>query len=109
MKGIPNFTDKVSVCIFFIHANAEGFKSISDFAAVKNEKKKVEMFIRLIEELPACNRLLLSWMIVHMTHIIELVSGTFYKHSSFIPSTDARNDMPFSVKRKRVNASIVKF
>ena len=43
-------------------------------SAIKNEKKKVEMFIRLIEDLPTCNRLLLSWMIVHMTHIIELVS-----------------------------------
>ncbi|XP_076463673.1 uncharacterized protein LOC143295884 isoform X2 [Babylonia areolata] len=41
-------------------------------STIKNEKKKVEMFIRLIDELPACNRLLLSWMIVHMTHIIEL-------------------------------------
>ncbi|KAL8580758.1 hypothetical protein ACOMHN_018430 [Nucella lapillus] len=41
-------------------------------STIKNEKKKVDTFIRLIDELPACNRLLLSWMIVHMTHIIEL-------------------------------------
>ncbi|KAK7096270.1 ralA-binding protein 1-like [Littorina saxatilis] len=41
-------------------------------STIKNEKKKVDTFIRLINELPACNRLLLSWMIVHMTHIIEL-------------------------------------
>ena len=46
-------------------------------SAIKNEKKKVEMFIRLVEDLPTCNRLLLSWMIVHMTHIIELVSVHF--------------------------------
>nr|KAG5707292.1 hypothetical protein BaRGS_000066 [Batillaria attramentaria] len=41
-------------------------------STIKSERKKVETLIRLIEELPACNRLLLSWMIVHMTHIIEL-------------------------------------
>ncbi|WAQ93636.1 RBP1-like protein [Mya arenaria] len=28
-------------------------------------------FLHLIGELPECNRLLLSWMIVHMTHVIE--------------------------------------
>ena len=42
--------------------------------AFRNEKKRVESFKRLIEELPECNKLLLSWMIVHMTHVIERVS-----------------------------------
>lgn len=41
-------------------------------SVIKNNKKKVEAFQRLINELPTCNRLLLSWMIVHMSHVIEL-------------------------------------
>ncbi|XP_067653624.1 ralA-binding protein 1-like isoform X2 [Haliotis asinina] len=41
-------------------------------STIKNEKRRIEQFKKLIEELPTCNRLLLSWMIVHMTHIIEL-------------------------------------
>jgi len=42
-------------------------------AAVKNVKQKVEQFQILIEELPLPNKLLLSWMIIHMTHIIAKV------------------------------------
>ncbi|XP_055882821.1 ralA-binding protein 1-like [Biomphalaria glabrata] len=45
------------------------FEEASTF---KNNKKKVEAFSKLIADLPTCNRLLLSWMIVHMTHVIEL-------------------------------------
>ncbi|CAG5120617.1 unnamed protein product, partial [Candidula unifasciata] len=41
-------------------------------STIKNNKKKVEAFTRLIADLPTCNRLLLSWMIVHMTHVIDL-------------------------------------
>ncbi|CAL1528879.1 unnamed protein product [Lymnaea stagnalis] len=41
-------------------------------STIKNSKKKVEGFSKLITDLPTCNRLLLSWMIVHMTHVIEL-------------------------------------
>lgn len=44
------------------------FEEASTF---RNDKKRVESFKKLIEELPECNRLLLSWMIVHMTHVIE--------------------------------------
>ncbi|KAL3887084.1 hypothetical protein ACJMK2_027040 [Sinanodonta woodiana] len=40
-------------------------------STIKSEKKRVEAFHKLIHELPVCNRLLLSWMIVHMTHVIE--------------------------------------
>ncbi|KAK3578376.1 hypothetical protein CHS0354_025470 [Potamilus streckersoni] len=40
-------------------------------STIKSEKKRVESFHKLINELPVCNRLLLSWMIVHMTHVIE--------------------------------------
>lgn len=42
--------------------------------AQKNVKLKVEQFQELIEELPTPNRLLLSWIIVHMMHIIQRVS-----------------------------------
>ncbi|XP_005106675.1 ralA-binding protein 1 [Aplysia californica] len=41
-------------------------------SVIKNSKKKVEAFYRLICDMPNCNRLLLSWMIVHMSHVIEL-------------------------------------
>lgn len=41
-------------------------------STIKNKQKKIEAFIRVIADLPTCNRLLLSWMIVHMTHVIEL-------------------------------------
>ncbi|ESP03563.1 hypothetical protein LOTGIDRAFT_53545, partial [Lottia gigantea] len=40
-------------------------------STIRNEAKLVEQFSKLISELPICNRLLLSWMIVHMTHIIQ--------------------------------------
>ncbi|GFO01930.1 rala-binding protein 1 [Plakobranchus ocellatus] len=41
-------------------------------STIKNNKKKVEAFTKVIADLPTPNRLLLSWMIVHMTHVIEL-------------------------------------
>ena len=42
-------------------------------------KQKVEEFQRLIEKLPVCNRLLLSWTIIHMTHVITRVGKTVVK------------------------------
>jgi len=42
-------------------------------AAIKNVKEKVEQFESLLRELPLANRVLLSWMIVHMTHVIAKV------------------------------------
>jgi len=41
--------------------------------AIKNVKEKVEQFELLLQELPVANRVLLSWMIVHMTHVIARV------------------------------------
>ncbi|XP_060602729.1 ralA-binding protein 1-A-like isoform X5 [Ruditapes philippinarum] len=40
-------------------------------STIRNERRRIEGFLKLINELPQCNRLLLSWMIVHMTHVIE--------------------------------------
>ncbi|XP_052802767.1 ralA-binding protein 1-like isoform X2 [Mya arenaria] len=40
-------------------------------STIRNERRRIESFLHLIGELPECNRLLLSWMIVHMTHVIE--------------------------------------
>lgn len=40
-------------------------------STIKNDAKCIEQFRSLIDMLPNCNRLLLSWMIVHMTHIIK--------------------------------------
>ncbi|XP_048748705.1 ralA-binding protein 1-like isoform X2 [Ostrea edulis] len=40
-------------------------------SVVRGEIARCEAFRRLINELPSCNRQLLSWMIVHMTHVIQ--------------------------------------
>lgn len=40
-------------------------------SVIKSEKKRVEQFLKLIDDLPVCNKTLLSWMIVHMKHVIE--------------------------------------
>lgn len=34
------------------------------------EMEKVQEFQRLLKELPECNHLLISWLIVHMDHVI---------------------------------------
>lgn len=34
------------------------------------ESEKVQEFQRLLKELPECNYLLISWLIVHMDHVI---------------------------------------
>lgn len=44
---------------------------------MKDSKKKVEVLKKLIEDLPVCNRTLLSWIFVHMGHIIERVRTAF--------------------------------
>ncbi|GFY50883.1 ralA-binding protein 1-A [Trichonephila inaurata madagascariensis] len=41
-------------------------------AALKNEQKKLETLQRLMNELPNCNRLLLSWIFIHMQHVMSL-------------------------------------
>jgi len=52
---------------------SDQYKSIFVLAN-KNIKQKVEQFLLLLEELPPYNKLLLSWVIVHMTHVIAKVS-----------------------------------
>ena len=47
--------------------------SLFTLSVQKNIKQKVELFQQLIEQLPTPNKLLLSWMIVHMTHVIAKV------------------------------------
>lgn len=39
-------------------------------STIKKVKEKVEEFELLLQDLPLANRVLLSWMIVHMTHVI---------------------------------------
>ncbi|KAF8790796.1 ralA-binding protein 1-like [Argiope bruennichi] len=41
-------------------------------AVLKNEQKKVETLQKLVNELPNCNRLLLSWIFIHMKHVMAL-------------------------------------
>ncbi|XP_069102982.1 ralA-binding protein 1-like isoform X1 [Argopecten irradians] len=40
-------------------------------SVIKNERRRLEQFSKLVSDLPTCNRLLLSWVIVHMMHVIE--------------------------------------
>lgn len=40
-------------------------------STIRNERRRIEAFLKLISNLPQCNKLLLSWMIVHMTHVID--------------------------------------
>ena len=46
-----------------------------DWTAIKNVKEKVEQFENLLRDLPLASRVLLSWMIVHMTHVIARVTS----------------------------------
>jgi len=64
-------------------------------AAIKNVKEKVEQFELLLRELPLANRVLLSWMIVHMTHVIARVTSNV----QLLPLTPA----VFSVLYSTVN------
>lgn len=41
-------------------------------AAIKDETRRVEMIQKLIEQLPNPNRLLLSWVFVHMTNVLRM-------------------------------------
>ena len=43
----------------------------------------MEQFESLLRDLPLANRVLLSWMIVHMTHVIAKVNMT----SIYLPSS----------------------
>lgn len=41
-------------------------------AAIKDETRRVETIQKLIEQLPTPNRLLLSWVFVHMTNVLRM-------------------------------------
>lgn len=41
-----------------------------DACGKSNEAEKVQECQRLLKELPECNHLLISWLIVHMDHVI---------------------------------------
>ena len=49
------------------------FKMPCFYTALKGVKQCIEEFQRLVTLLPVSNRLLLSWVIVHMTHVREKV------------------------------------
>jgi len=51
------------------HALMAKFEEAS---VIKNKAARVSTFQRLVSEMPVCNRLLLSWVIVHMNHVIQL-------------------------------------
>ena len=45
-----------------------------DASTVKDSQLQEETFRNLIRQLPANNRTLISWLMVHMDHVIEKVS-----------------------------------
>ncbi|XP_070536424.1 ralA-binding protein 1-like isoform X2 [Ptychodera flava] len=40
-------------------------------STITDEKARIEAFQKLLNELPECNRTLLTWVFVHMSHVIE--------------------------------------
>lgn len=51
---------------------AELAPRFEEAAGIKDETKRVEAMQKLIEQLPTPNRLLLSWVFVHMTNVIRM-------------------------------------
>ena len=47
-----------------------------DASAIKDPQQQEEAFSSLIEQLPVLNKLLLSWLMVHIDHVIEKVCST---------------------------------
>ncbi|CAH1789683.1 unnamed protein product [Owenia fusiformis] len=45
--------------------------AFEEASTIKDPKRKVEQCKRLLGELPVANRLLVSWVIVHMDHVIQ--------------------------------------
>lgn len=42
-------------------------------SGIKDQQHQEEVFLSLIKQLPPLNRLLLSWLMVHIDHVIEKV------------------------------------
>src|SRR5688500_5014125 len=49
-------------------------KKYFNYLALKEEGKKAEILKKLIDELQNCKRLLVQWVFIHMSHIIQRVS-----------------------------------
>lgn len=62
------------------------------------ENEKVQEFQRLLQELPECNHLLISWLIVHMDHVIakELETKMNIQNISIVlsPTVQVRGLLP---------------
>ena len=54
----------------------ELFPRFEEVAAIKDSQLQEEQMSALINQLPKYNRILLSWLIVHMEHVIEKVTLT---------------------------------
>ena len=55
------------------HSRFDGAVFVS--TGYSNGLEQVEVMKEVIAELPLHNRLMLGWLIVHMSHIVENVSG----------------------------------
>lgn len=44
-----------------------------DASSLKDPQNQEEIFLHLVQQLPPCNKLLLSWLMIHMAHVIEKV------------------------------------
>lgn len=47
---------------------------VKNITAVPNDELRIEEFQGVLKELPACNYALLSWIIVHLVHVLDHVS-----------------------------------
>lgn len=42
-------------------------------SSIKDPQQQEEAFCGLMRQLPACNKLLVAWLMMHMEHVIEKV------------------------------------
>ena len=48
--------------------------TLSLFLAAPNLQDRINRFLKLMPELPVCNRTLVAWIMVHMLHVLQNVS-----------------------------------
>ena len=77
-----------------------------DACGKSTEAEKVQECQRLLKELPECNHLLISWLIVHMDHVIakELETKMNIQNISIVLSPTVQVRAPRSQRQSRTSA-----
>lgn len=77
-----------------------------DACGKSTEAEKVQECQRLLKELPECNHLLISWLIVHMDHVIakELETKMNIQNISIVLSPTVQVRAPHSKCQSRTSA-----